>query len=397
MGHTSSKITAPVSLHGDVYPVLGINKSGDYYDTGWVCGNSHGKINKWSKRKPIRYAQPGELTDAQFKGTYADNNQGIYYGLKVASEAGRLGQLHTASWEYLPPRPGTDWCRLTDFVGYDHNAVPTLNGMYTGGNPCYYNTERNFTVSITYNKSSNTTGVDIGDMLPENVAEDIGDYYPCILIGGYARVLYNTQLQEESTGTDLIYTPLRQNNQWYTRFYAHVASLPGVKDGTTYQCTVFLIRSVYQAGIFDFRTAWANVADTINAYNAFSVPGAISLQIPFEFYQQYTVLEVYAANYYGTWPDVNSGFQVLVHWPNGTPDETPATYRISVSSPGTGGSKDYVYNPPQVNLAPIFKWTDIGLLPNPAGSKPTSVSGSVLYIDSSGVGHPVSSFNVTLS
>ena len=175
MGHSNGKITAPVSLHADVYPVLGLTKTGTYYDTGWVCGNSHGQINKWSKRKPIRYAQPGELTDAQFKGTYADNNQGIYYGLKVASEAGRLGQLHTASWEYLPPRPGTDWCRLTDFVGYDHNAVPTLNGMYTGGNPCYYNTERNFTVSITYNKSSNTTGVDIGDMLPENVAGIVAD------------------------------------------------------------------------------------------------------------------------------------------------------------------------------------------------------------------------------
>ena len=61
------------------------------------------------------------------------------------------------------------------------------------------------------------------------------------------------------------------------------------------------------------------------------------------------------------------------------------------------GHKDYVYNPPQLNLAPIFKWTDIGIMPNPASSKPTSVSGSVSYIDSSGVGHPVSSFNVTLS
>ena len=388
MGHTSSKITAPVSLHGD--------ESGDYYDTGWVCGNSHGKINKWSKRKPIRYAQPGELTDAQFKGTAADNIQGIYYGLKVASQAGRLGQMHDVDWVYLPPRPGTDWCRLTDFVGYDHNAKPTLSGMYTGGDPCYYNVDRSFTVYIDFDyQGNNTTGVDIADILPVNVAEDVGNYYPCILIGSYARVLYNTNISS-STEVEPTYTPLRYNGAWQQRFFAYVSDLPGVKDGTTYQCTVFLIRSVYQAGIFDFRTAWANVADTINAYNAFSVPGAISLQIPFEFYQQYTVLEVYAANYYGTWPDVNSGFQVLVHWPNGTPDETPATYRIFVRSPGTG-SKDYVYNPPQLNLAPIFKWTDIGLMPNPASSKPTSVSGSVSYIDSSGVGHPVSSFNVTLS
>ena len=394
MGHSNGKITAPVSLHADVYPVLGLTKTVTY-DTGWVCSNSHGRINKWSKKKPIRYAQPGELTDAQFKGTTADNVQGIYYGLKVASQAGLLGQLHSVNWDYLPPRPGTDWCRLTDFNGYDHNAVPTLNGMYTGGNPCYYNTERNFTVSITYNKSSNTTGVDIADMLPVNVAEDVGNYYPCILIGSYARVLYNTNISS-STEVEPTYTPLRYNNAWQQRFFAHVSDLPGVKDGTTYQCTVFLIRKVYQAGIFDFRTAWVNVADTINAYNAFSVPGLISLQIPFEFYQRYTVLEVYGANYYGTWPNINSGFQVLVHWPDGTPDELPATYTIGINSPGIG-HKDYIYNPPQLNLAPIFKWTDIGLLPNPAGSAPTSVSGTVAYVDSSGQGHVVSSFNVTLS
>lgn len=396
MSIQGNKLVAPIGLQ-EVYNLLGVSKTGTYYDLGYICGNAHGQTNPWALYKPERVNTPAEITLAQRKA----NNCGLTpYLVSTLSGLADAYQQHAEDmhgWTYSPPNRATDYVRLTDFVGYDHNAVPTLNGMYTGGNPCYYNTERNFTVSITYNKSSNTTGVDIGDMLPENVAEDIGDYYPCILIGGYARVLYNTQLQEASTGTDLIYTPLRQNNQWYTRFYAHVASLPGVKDGTTYQCTVFLIRSVYQAGIFDFRTAWANVADTINAYNAFSVPGAISLQIPFEFYQQYTVLEVYAANYYGTWPDVNSGFQVLVHWPNGTPDETPATYSISVRSPGTGGSKDYVYNPPQLNIAPIFKWTDIGILPNPAGSAPTSVSGTVAYVDSSGQGHVVSSFNVTLS
>lgn len=393
--NSNGKITAPVSLHADVYPVLGLTKT-VMYDTGWVCGNSHGKINKWSKKKPIRYPQPGELTDAQFKGTAADNIQGIYYGLKVASQAGLLGQMHDVDWEYLPPRPGTDWCRLTDFVGYDHNAEPTLSGMYTGGDPCYYNADRSFTVYINFDyQGNNTTGVDIVDMLPVNVAEDVGNYYPCILIGSYARVLYNTNISS-STEVEPTYTPLRYNNAWQQRFFAHVSDLPGVKDGTTYQCTVFLIRKVYQAGIFDFRTAWVNVADTINAYNAFSVPGLISLQIPFEFYQRYTVLEVYGANYYGTWPDINSGFQVLVHWPDGTPDELPATYTIGINSPGIG-HKDYVYNPPQLNLAPIFKWTDIGLLPNPAGSAPTSVSGTVAYVDSSGQGHPVSSFNVTLS
>ena len=161
--NSNGKITAPVSLHADVYPVLGLTKTGTYYDTGWVCSNSHGKINKWSKRKPIRYAQPGELTDAQFKGTYADNNQGIYYGMKVASEAGRLGQLHTASWEYLPPRPGTDWCRLTDFVGYDHNAKPFLSAGFGNGEKIEVNRYLKPKKTFTFTRNTSASSIQPSD------------------------------------------------------------------------------------------------------------------------------------------------------------------------------------------------------------------------------------------
>lgn len=398
MGNSNGKITAPVSLHADVYPVLGLTKSGTFYDAGWVCGNAHGKINKWSKKKPIRYATPSALTDAQFKGTAADNNQGVYYGLQVATEAGKLSQLHDAAWNFLPPRPGTDWCRLTDFNGYDHNAVPTLNGSYQGDDPVYYNVERAFGVHIEYDyRGVNTTGVDIGDMLPATVSEDIGDYYPGILIGDYARSLYSTTANPSSNTGDPTVTPIRRNGTWDTGFYAVLDGLTGLKDGVTMKCTAFLIRQPYATGIFDFRQQWVNVAQTINAYNAFSIPGFIAQDIEFAFYQRYTVLRVYAVqknNY--AWPNANSGFSCLLDWPNGTPDETPATYRISITSPGVG-YKDYRYNPPQLSLAPAFKWTEIGIIPNPGSSEPTNVRGNVSFVDSDGAIHSVSTFNLTLS
>ena len=116
--NSNGKITAPVSLHADVYPVLGITKSGTYYDTGYACGNSHGKINKLSARKPYRTGGPEGLTDAQI--------QQMAYGMspvgfQMASIRGSEGSTASLLWgQWQPPRPGTDWCRILDFEGYDH-------------------------------------------------------------------------------------------------------------------------------------------------------------------------------------------------------------------------------------------------------------------------------------
>lgn len=388
-----SRLSAPLGLQ-EVYNVLGVNKSGTYYDVGYICGNAHGRINKWSKKKPIRYAQPGELTDAQFKGTTSDNNAGIYYGLQVASSAGRLGQLHDAGWQYLPPRPGTDWCRLTDFNGYDHNAKPTLNADYTGANPCIYNVDGQFSASIVYNNTGNTTGVDVGQMLPGNVSQTIGDYYPCVLIGNYARAMYNTEL----SGSSQTVTTLKYNNVWYTRFRANTADHPQMGTaGVTLKSTAFLIRSVYVAGVFDFRTKWVDVSSTVNAYNAFSIPGFIALSIAFKYSNPYPVLRVYQAttNTMPAWPNAASGFVLLLDFPNGNPDKT-STFRITVQSPGVG-SKDFTYKVDGgLNLMQVsFKWSDIGIIPNAGGSRPSTVRGTVSYVDGSTL-HGVGSFNLTV-
>lgn len=103
-------IKAPISLHADVYPVLGVAKTGTYYDLGYICGNAHGQINRWAMYKPERTGGAAPITMAQ-------------------RQANKV-------WTYNAPRPGTDWCRLTDFVpegaagqsGYNHNARSPLSG-----------------------------------------------------------------------------------------------------------------------------------------------------------------------------------------------------------------------------------------------------------------------------
>ena len=118
MGLVNGQITAPVSLQADVYAALGLQKTGTYYDIGYICSNRHGRTNMWSRRKPVRYPGPAELTEAQWKTACFGMDVKYSANLDTAIEAAKAGD-----WGYLPPRPGTDWCRLTDWVGYRHNAV----------------------------------------------------------------------------------------------------------------------------------------------------------------------------------------------------------------------------------------------------------------------------------
>lgn len=125
MGHSNGKITAPVNLGGDVYPTLGIGPTSNGYDLGYACANTHGKINKWSKKKPVRYADVAInlKLDTWWKG---DNNANC--GLNVNVNGDVLSSYkNNTSYEYEPPRGGnSEPFRLLDFDGYYHNAETFL-------------------------------------------------------------------------------------------------------------------------------------------------------------------------------------------------------------------------------------------------------------------------------
>ena len=156
MSNQNGIISAPVSLHADVYPVLGLGKEGEFYDVATVCGNGHGKVNKWSKYKPVKNASPGELSEEEF----TDSNFG-YQSKKLKSfrELGENGVPFPSEWEYLPPRPGTDWCRLTDFVGYDHNAGCIVGGT-TWPESIFFSGSFGVSLDFSPERDSNFTATD---------------------------------------------------------------------------------------------------------------------------------------------------------------------------------------------------------------------------------------------
>lgn len=131
--NNGTKITAPISLHGDVYPVLGIAPSGAYYDVAEVCKS--GKINKWSFKKPIRFAQFPELTDAQIMSvncgltarelTLLKPNCNGLNGVTGRDDSKDTILNEIAEWSYLQPN---EYYRLTDFDEYNHGALPSDKG-----------------------------------------------------------------------------------------------------------------------------------------------------------------------------------------------------------------------------------------------------------------------------
>ena len=125
MGHSNGKITAPVGLDSDVYPTLGIGSVNGAYDLGYACANTHGKINKWSKYKPVR--QPY----LDYRSDYWKANDGLC-GLSVVGymspgtlNSGFLKDLFDGvDWGYNAPTGGDSApYRVLDFNGYNHNAI----------------------------------------------------------------------------------------------------------------------------------------------------------------------------------------------------------------------------------------------------------------------------------
>lgn len=114
MSNSYGSIKAPVRTSSDVASVLNVNSN----NVGYLCKNSHGKTNKWSKFKPVRYAKDSGLTEAEFKSV----NYGLIPTSAVVDNAYNLNE-----WTYNAPRGGSsEPYRLGDFRDYNHKSKPPI-------------------------------------------------------------------------------------------------------------------------------------------------------------------------------------------------------------------------------------------------------------------------------
>lgn len=364
-----------------VYAKLGIAPYLGCYDTGYLCGNAHGKINRASIHKPIRYATMQDLTDAQFAGTMNDHGNGIYYGLRCAFHQGNgdgtqdtsrgWEGLHECDWSYLPPIPWTHYCRLSDFDKYNAKAVfnpdGRIGGTKTGETLIQYydqlsnidvdisvmtNSAGNFMISqdsVKLGSTGPTVPTNVGVNLQEvaNVT-DIGTYYPCILLtffdgqsGSFIRALAERNALMESKK----YQPLRnESGAWAAAYVAEVAhdvATDIVKGGLNIykQCkaraTVFLVNKIRPVGLQGW-TQWTSVGEGDmppgDASKIYTVPNAANVIIDFRRMYAQGLKFLSASTRVTTRQDVLNGtatksgvimVRVLPTWVKEEPDNMP--------------------------------------------------------------------------
>lgn len=132
MANKDGIISAPIDISSDVYPVLGLTPINGVYTVGYVCANDHGKVNMWSRMKPMHnpniftYPRPNEW----WRG--ADQNCG--FTLKQVNSYLDIPDAYTADgmngWKYNPPKGGeSSPYRLGDFNQYFHDAIPPVYGL----------------------------------------------------------------------------------------------------------------------------------------------------------------------------------------------------------------------------------------------------------------------------
>lgn len=131
MSVSNGKITAPISVK-DVYDCLGVGKTANGYDLGYICSNVHGKINKWALHKPISFPSVASVTLNNIKSKYcglspAPNDALLkgcanYSGTQVNNNVATV-EASQREYPYSPPTGGASSpYRLADFVDYNYNA-----------------------------------------------------------------------------------------------------------------------------------------------------------------------------------------------------------------------------------------------------------------------------------
>lgn len=126
-------VTAPVNPQ-EVYSLIGAGSYNGYWDVGYLCSNNHGKINMFSRYKPVRLdsVSVNLCENNAYKGD--DGQCGISFVGAVTNNyrdvVNNVTNDGNNGWAYNSPGIGiTKPYRLTDFVGYVHNALPPFHGF----------------------------------------------------------------------------------------------------------------------------------------------------------------------------------------------------------------------------------------------------------------------------
>lgn len=138
MANNGVVITSPEKVTADVAALLELSN----YNIGYLCGNAHGKTNIFARFKPVRLAIGNRGITLAERKTVAYGIALGYIASATSAAVNLTSNLQASlptipKWGYNAPRPGTDPCRIGDFIntenptspGYNKAAKPPISGL----------------------------------------------------------------------------------------------------------------------------------------------------------------------------------------------------------------------------------------------------------------------------
>lgn len=262
-------IQAPVSAVEDVLSTFGITVSSTTGKLSYICGNTHGKINKWSRCKPVILASnaPSRSDDTWCKGTAGN------YSLNFSKQTTLSGIVSAynsgTNWDYLPPTGGSSApYRLADFAKYNHYATKFVQSLtyplsYTKGGS-------GITLEVNWRTDSTYT---TGSISVTNLGFNT-DYFGVVIVGnGVTRFILNaTKIESNATSSVLIPDSVLTSNVTY-KFYPVVSAQylaryagEGVTDSSGY------------TGLYTLPVSVGTVKVTTSVETSLAFSGATSVQ-----------------------------------------------------------------------------------------------------------------------
>lgn len=248
MSISGSRIIPPISLR-EVYTLMGVTPTNGIHDLGYICGNRHLRTNPWALYKPERVNTPAEITLAQRKANNCGLTPYLVSTLSGLADAYQQHDTDMHGWIYNAPRPGTDWCRLTDFVGYNHAAKPPYTKLNAPEEVALTQGTFMFTCML---------GVAGGDSVTFSDLQGLGSLYFGIYITG-TRTLFATN-DSPNTGSVQFSTAGFVEGQ-YTA-YPFLSSVPQTQGASIQAGRFYTVPGIYPA---DFNVRRSSISIVITA------------------------------------------------------------------------------------------------------------------------------------
>lgn len=203
--HSDGRITAPINTD-DVVAVVGVNS----HDVTTQCISP--LINMWAKYKPERIGSYGTISLAQRKQNNFGLRPGAVYNSKYSFIQAVKNGTFAPGWTY-DRVTAYDWCRLDDFVGYNHRAACPFGEVMSHTGFLYEDTTRSLVVPAAAPLGGEAGGDDLGVLSIadfDSYGESGMVYKDCY----FGILLYSSSYQLMATAKN----PIGSNHDWQVNF-----------------------------------------------------------------------------------------------------------------------------------------------------------------------------------